>query len=179
MTQPDRLTSAPTIESLKAEIDFLDAELAATKADIAMLYQSREEYLRENARLRRFMRKASQLISKGEQSEAYRLLKAMSDQDCSREPADNGLLPYQRDLLTALHEGHGLTTRQVIEGLPAGSKRSNTRSRGWAVRGWLLQLEKIDLVASFKQNNETCWRRTYAGTAAVQPNKHPDGTVSA
>ncbi len=73
------------------------------------------------------------------------------------------------ELLTVLSEDGGFTTGRVSElAKNIGYCASNNRQRSSAVRAWLVELRQQGMVDNLDDQKPVCWKRTPAGTAALE-----------
>lgn len=79
----------------------------------------------------------------------------------------NDLSNYEVKILATLDEQGGFLTRRVAEKIEPMFGHNN-RTHSGAVRSWLLDLKNKGLVAYLDNQKPVCWRRTPAGTAALQ-----------
>lgn len=76
------------------------------------------------------------------------------------------LSTYEREILDQLNEVAGFTTGRIAKGVKMFG--TNMHQHSGAVRSWLVDLKKRGLVDFLDDQKPVCWKRTPAGTAAIQ-----------
>lgn len=74
--------------------------------------------------------------------------------------------PYEREILETLSEDAGFVTGRVAQGVTMFGH--NARTHSGAVRSWLMGLKKRGLVDYLDEQKPVCWKRTPAGTLALE-----------